>query len=257
MNLKKNDKIIVVAVVVILIIAAFGAIMLIPDDDNGDKLPGDGGKLKVYNVVYEELPATATPDNTNYKVKDKIIGDGSYVGNVEVPKHYVKSVNFYIDYSDKHAGLLGLKKDTLTVKVFDEAGNKVDEKEIVGEGNITISTTSNSALHFDPIEAKSDYEANDMLDDQLPDSMEMETYQIKISLDIKEGFFLKFIGWLIEKILGNDQFTLEVTYDYFDYSIEPPEDDSDDDGGKTTATGLEPAPAPLAIMASLGSSTRW
>jgi hypothetical protein len=257
MNLKKNDKIIVVAAVVILIIAAFGAIMLIPDGDNGDKVPGDGAKEKVYNVIYEELPATATPDNTVYSVKDKTFGDGSYTGNIEVPKHYVKSVSFYVEYNDKHAGLLGLKKDTLHVKVFDEAGNKIGEDKIEGNGNITITTTSNSALHFEPIEAKSEYEANDLLEDQLPDSMEMETYQIKISLDQKEGFFLRFFGWLVEKLFGNDKFTLEVKYDYYDYSIEPPEDDGDDDGGRTTSTESESTPARLGKMVSLGSSTRW
>ena len=187
--------------------------------------------------------------------KDKKFGDGSYTGNIEVPKNYVKSVNFYVEYSDKHAGLLGLKKDTLTIKVFDEAGNEVDKKEITGEGNITITTTANSALHFDPIEAKSEMEANDILEDQLPDPMEMETYQIKISLSQKEGFFLRFFGWLIEKLFGNDCFTLEVTYDQFDYSIEPPEDDSNDDDGKPT--DIEPVREPLAIMASHCSSTRW
>jgi len=246
MNLKKSDKIIAIVAVIILIVAAIGVILYVPSEDEV-KPTVEEKETYIYDVECRVLNTTATPDKTQFIVKDKLDNSGNYVGNVEIPKKNLKSVEFKFSYTDKNRGLFGFgflgKKifgtDTLKINIKDSEKNKVGGGQIKGSGNAKITTEENGAMHFDSIEAESEREAEQQLKENLTmyDS-EMETYTIAVSLDIKEGFFLKFFGWLREKLFGNDQFKLTITYYYYDYYLGEPEE-TEGGGGTTTGTNTQ------------------
>jgi len=246
MNLKKSDKIIAIVAVIILIVAAVGVILYVPSEDEV-KPTEEKEKTYTYDVEYRILNTTATPDKTQFVVKDRLDNSGNYVGNVEIPKGNLKSVEFKFSYTDDKRGLFGfgligknfLGTDTLTINIKDSEKNKIGGGEIKGSGNAKITTEENSAMRLDPIEAESKTEAEERLKENLTMyDLEMETYTITVSLDIKEGFILKFFGWLREKLLGNDQFELTITYYYYDYYLGEPEE-TDDGDDTTTVTNTQ------------------
>jgi len=261
MNLKKSDKIIAVVGVIILIVAAVGVILYVPSDDEVTPMKKEE-ETYTYAVDYRVLNTTATPDKTQYIVKDKLIGSGDYVGKVEISKKNLKSVEFKFSYTDDKRGLFGLGilfpnffgADTITIDVKDSEKNKIGNGEIKGSGNKKINTEDISPMHCGPIEAKSMAEAEERLEENLTMDdleMEMETYTITVSLDVKEGFFFKFFGWLREKLLGNDQFTLEITYEYYDYYIVEPEM-PENGGPKESETPTEFSSTPYVSMNYVG-----
>jgi hypothetical protein len=218
MNLKKSDKIIALVGVIILIVAAVGVILYVPSDEEVTPIE-EKEKTYTFDVSYHVFNTTATPDKTQFIVKDKLIGSGDYVGNVEIPKKNLKKVEFKFSYTDDKRGLFGFGllgtklfgADTITINIKDSEKNKVGSGQIVGSGNKKITTEECSPMHFGPIEAESLMEAEERLAENLTDDdLEMETYKITVSLDVKEGFFLKFFGWLREKLFGNDEFKLTI-----------------------------------------------
>ncbi len=224
MNLKKSDKLIAIAAVVVLIIAAIGIIFYTETDDS-DGLDLDKEQYYSYDVVYDVKESSATPDNTDYIVKDKLLGaDTIYNGTVEITDRHVKQITFKIDYKDNYRGFL-LKSagaDTLFVTV---SGSGMAEQtgEITGEGNITLFSNQQSALRLDSIEAKDDFEAREKLNENLSLDSMTETYTLTASLKQGEKFIFKPIKWLLEK-LGSDVFNVEITYEYYDYSLEGSEE---------------------------------
>ena len=232
MNLKKSDKMIDVAAVVVLIIAAIGIIFYTETDDgDGKKLEWGKEKYYTYGTIYEIKEASATPDNTNYVVKDKMLGaDEVYKGVVEISGRHVKQITFEVNYNDNHKGFLGgrllknLGADTLTVTV---SGSNMEEqkKTISGSGNVTLSSDENSCLELASIEAKDDFEAREKLNENLSlESMTMmETYTITVSVKTGEKVIFRPIKWLLEK-LGKDTFKMDITYEYYEYSLDIPEE---------------------------------
>jgi len=235
MNLKKSDKMIAVAAVIVLIIAAIGIIFYTETDDgDGKKLEWGKEKYYTYGTIYEIKEASATPDNTNYVVKDKMLGsDEVYNGVVEISGRHVKQITFEVDYKDNHLGFLGgrllktLGADTLTVTV---SGSNMEEqkKTISGSGNVTLSSDENSILELASIEAKDDFEAREKLNENLSLESMTETYTITVSVKTGEKLIFRPIKWLLEK-LGKDSFKIDVNYEYYEYSLDTPEEPPLDD----------------------------
>jgi len=244
MNLKKSDKLIAIVAVVVLVIAAIGIIFYTETEDDADKMDLDKDKMYTYDVAYELKEASATPDNTDYIVKDKLLGaDIIYNGTVEITERHIKQITFKFDYKDNHRGLL-LKSagaDILTVTV---SGTDMTEQTdmIKGEGNVTLFSGEDSALSLFSIEAKDDFEAREKLNENLSlDTMEY-TYEITASLKQGEKFIFKPLKWLLEKI-GTDSFNLEITYDYYDYDVDMSSesmDESMDDTSEKTSYNSTP-----------------
>jgi len=243
MNLKKSDKLIAVAAVLVLVIAAIGIIFYTETEDSEEEIESDIQTYCGYEVVYDVKESSATPDNTDYIVKDKLLGaDVMYNGTVDITGRHVKQITFKIDYKDRHAGLL-LKSagaDTLTISV---CGTNMAEQTgmIKGQGNVTFTSSQKSALSLDQIEAKDDFEAREKLDENLSEEQMDYTYTITASLKQGEKFIFKPIKWLLEKI-GSDSFQVEITYEYYDYDVELVEtedmgednSESDDDNKETS-----------------------
>jgi hypothetical protein len=142
-----------------------------------------------------------------------------------------------ISYTDDKRGLLGfgsilpnIGADTLKIHVNDQDGTELDSKTITGSGEVEISIPVDSTMiSVESIEAETKEKAEQILDERF--EYEDEIFEVAVSVQTGEGPILKFFGWLREKLFGNDQFDLEITYDYTEYSIEQPDvgDDDDDD----------------------------
>lgn len=246
MSLKKSDKIIAVLGVIILIVAGFGIfIYASSDEDNGDTIPTSDEK-EDYTVYYKESapPTEATPDNTDYSIKFKFIGQKDYTGNVVINQKNLKSITIKVEYVDNVKGFLFGKilptigADTLTVKILDSDGNKLDQGSIKGDKkkNVTFTYDVNSLISLDEIEADDINEAYEILEDRYVDYE--KTYTIKASL--KTGLLGK-----IRERLGKDTFGIKVTYTYYEYSLEEPDgnppnepDDGYRDLGAYTGVGM-------------------
>lgn len=221
MNLKKSDKLIAIAAVVVLVIAAVGIIFYTETDDGKDESLLDKETYYTYDVVYDVKESSATPDNTEYIVKDKLFGaDTIYNGTVEINNRHVKQITFKVDYKDNYRGLL-LKSagaDTLTVTI--SGSNMAEQTEMIqGEGNVTFFSNQKSALKLSSIEAKDDFEAREKLNENLSLESMKETYTITVSLEQGETFIFKPIKWMLEKLSG-DIFTVDITYEFYDYSLD-------------------------------------
>ena len=221
MNLKKSDKMIAGIAVLVLIIAAVG-IVLYSEDKDAVTLDDDKDKMMSYDVNVDTPMGSACDDN--YEVSTK--KNGAYDGVVDIGMQNVKSVTFYVEYEDKFTGLFGfglIKKigqDTITVTITDMDGNKIGSDTIKGSGNATITILGvTDMISTAPIEAKSKAEAEEELEERYADNPTNVTYKVKVSIKYGE---LRIIKKLRERMFSKDKFTLEVTYDYYDYSVEEP-----------------------------------
>ena len=225
MTLKKSDKIIALIGVIIIIIAAVGIFFYI-DTDEVELKPKDGEEPMIFKVNYtESLPLSATPDNTDYTIKPKLIRTKPYQGTVVITQQNLKSVMFFVEYRDNKAGFLfgrilpSIGADTITITVNDKDENLVDQVNIKGRGNQTIISDIGTMISMESIEADNEQEARTILEERYVDYE--ETYTIKISL--KTGLWMK-----LRELLGKDSFTLQISYTYYEYDLEEPENNDDE-----------------------------
>ncbi len=228
MALKKSDKIIAIIGVIILIVAAVG-IFLYADLEEEETTPGGEREMKIYEIHYDEIMRSAMPDNSDYSIKAKLLGRGSYEGVVDISQQNLKSVEVFVEYHDNKAGLLwrfgrirAIGADTITITIYDDMENEKGRESIKGDGNVTIPVKSDGdMISLDPIEAEDQMSANDILQQRfIPNH---ETYTIHISL--KTGLWGK-----IRELLGKDSFILDINYKYYDYYLEEKSDEDFDDG---------------------------
>ena len=235
MNLQKNDKIIAVVGVLILVIAAIGVIFYYPFEDEVDTIEPDEDELLRYTVDYEIDDNIITPDNTDFSVKDKIIGSKDYIGTFEVSSNDLKNIEIFIDYFDTRMGKLTkmLSEDILYVTVYDESETEIDSFSIQGEGNNTIAISGGPAQSFGIIYASDIDEAKQKLEDNMSSSGGSEKYTIEVSIKNGESglkAIFRPLRWILEKI-GSDSFTLEITSYHYKYMINEPEREENGDGG--------------------------
>ena len=229
MTLKKSDKIIAIIGVIILIVAAVGIYVYAGVEE--EKKPIKEEEESYYEIFYEERTLTVMPDNTDYSIKPKLVGQGSYDGMFEITQPNIKSIEINIEYSDNKVGFLPrlhlIKKigaDTITVTIYDSMDSEIDGVKIKGSGNETLFIkTDGDMISMEPIEADNIMDAMSILEERYIDYS--ETYTIHISL--KTGLWGK-----IRELLGKDKFMLDITYCYYDYYIveKVPGDNSDGNG---------------------------
>lgn len=231
MNLKKSDKMIAIAGVAILIIAAIGIIMYASNEPE-DEVPTKNEELYTYTVTFaiEQEDALSL---TSMKIKEPLIkrlsGDGSKEQIVEIPSDNLKSIKFFIEYTDtimkgkiiKFLNFIGT--DTITMKVFDEYDSKIDSVSIKGNGNATIMYQDIQPMTIGIIQAKDETEARQKLYENLSMDDTMETYKIKVTIDQKETLLFRPLARIAELLL-QDTFKLRVTYEYYIYDIVPPQE---------------------------------
>jgi hypothetical protein len=246
MNLKKSDRLIAIIGVLVIVVAAI-AIFFYSDFENGNG--GNGGddeKMLTFPVLCNERDRKASIDNNDFVVNDKIFGKQDYTGIVTAKDQYISKIDIIIDYEDDHYGLLGGRllqqfgQDTLTVTVLDSNEQEVGTTTITGMGNDTI-TVDISSMGIDknpePIEAESRQAAEEILMDNFDEPEKEVSYTVQVSVSSGESP-LRIFANLREKLFGNDVFTLEANYHYYEYVLdEPLEDDDGNDDNKDT--GLE------------------
>jgi hypothetical protein len=220
MSLKKSDKIIALVGVVILIIAGIGIVLYSSSDDADGVPPLDNEDTMTFDISYmESASMPATPDNTAYSIKSKLLNRGisPYVGNVVISHQNLKSIKFYLKYNDDVRGFLfgklltSIGADTLTVSIKDSEDNVIVSAS--GKGYLIVNETIefNSMISLESIVAKDMTEAKSMLEERYIDNE--ESYTIKVSL--KTGLWGRF-----RELLKPDMFMLEISYTYYEYSIE-------------------------------------
>ena len=215
-NLRKSDKLIAIIGVIILIVAGIGIFLYANMEDN-EEIPDVPTDETMFYVVDSKI-VTASLLEKSQTIKQKLFGEQTVSFKKGVMADNVINISVSVRFTDNNPGLLGklgIGKDTLTVSVFDSEGNKVDSKSKKGSGKIEIKIDRHVTEIYDPIEAKSYEEAEQILMDQYEQFQ--ENYTIKVSLDGK------LFGAIREKLKG-DSFKLEVTYCYYDYTLEEPND---------------------------------
>ena len=214
--MKKSDQVIIAVGVVVIIIAAVGILLWKPAPSENAK-PEEA--MKNFKVEWTEKTATISPDNTNFYARDRIIGaDEPYKGNVSIPADNLKSVTFTLTWKDDHTfGLLRKKgEDTLTLEIIPPEGSMVSDQSI-GNGTI-LETFDNINLkpYVDSIKANDSDEAKQILEKEYYSSKwKDEPFQIHVNVSVGEKFF-KPIRRMLDK--GNN-FTLEITYTYYEPTI--------------------------------------
>ena len=243
MNLKKSDRLIAVIGVLVIVVAAI-AIFFYSDFDNGNgENGGDDDKMLTFPVLCNPRERDASIDNTDFVVKDKLLGKQDYTGIVTAKDKYISKLDIKVTYEDDHYGILGgrllqqLGQDTLTVTIFDSNEQEVGSTTITGMGNETIPVdVSSMGIDKDPepIEAESRQAAEDILMDNFDEQEKEVSYTVKVTVSSGESP-LRVFAKLREKLFGNDQFTLEANYHYYEYVLdEPLEDDNGNDENKDT-----------------------
>ena len=231
MNLKKNDKLILIVGVVILIVAAIGiAFYTSADTDDID--------------LYVE------PEETTFDVTWKEVTMEKPIINGVAKKEYSESetisaptwsvltnVEFRLDWEDDYTyGLLFTKgEDTLTAEIAKQ-GSEPRMIESTGSGNMTFSFNVNDRPSDDYVEAEDANKAKEIVDEWFLNENEA-SFDVKVNVQTGEKFgfrILKSIHRLMDK--GNN-FDLKVTYTYYVFNIEEPEEDGNGDDVPPTGLG--------------------
>ena len=231
MNLKKNDKLILIVGVVILIVAAIGiAFYTSADTDDID--------------LYVE------PEETTFDVTWKEVTMEKPIINGVAEKEYSESetisapawsvltnVEFRLDWEDDHtSGLLITKgADTLTAEITKQGGESKTDGNTEG-GNLTFSFNVNGRPSDDYVEAETSDEAEEIVKEMFPNENEA-SFDVAVNVQTGEKLRvrpLKLLRFLRDK--GND-FDLKITYTYYVFDIEEPEEDNNDDDVPPTGLG--------------------
>lgn len=237
MNLKKNDKIIAVVGVIILIVAAIGIIIYTPQDEEKPIEPTEE-EMTIFNIKVDEreesITKTFTFNNKSLlqrlflKMKSSLSED-----LFTMDRENIKDIEFKVSYEDSKRGFLlkGLVgNDKLDVTIIDPDGTEKAIERITGIGNDTVEFGPiTPMIDISPIEANSTSEADDELESRIAETMsnwDGETFSIYAEHKVAETFRL--LLRLRERI-DTDSFDVEITYTYYDYSLEESITEFDED----------------------------
>ena len=245
MNLKKNDKIIAIVGVIILIVAAIGIIIYTPQDEEKTIEPTEEEKT-IFNIKVDEreesITKTFTFNNKSLlqrlflKMKSSLSED-----LFTIDRENIKDIEFKVFYEDSKRGFLlkGLVgNDKLDVTIIDPDGTEKAIERITGSGNDTVEFGPIATMiDISPIEANSTSEADDELESRIAETMsdwDGETFSIYAEHKVAETFRLLL---RLRERLDTDSFDVEITYTYYDYSLEEStteyDGDNDEDTGDT------------------------
>jgi hypothetical protein len=214
MMLAKNDKLIIIAGVIVLVVAAVGIALYTspsPDEDGNSVPPG----MKTYSVEWETETSSL---QTISEFADK---NTPYEESILFSKGNLKSITFNLSWIDDKAPLGGsFGLDTLTLEITTPDGTVHEESATSArrttEGNVEITLSNiNTQPSSAPIEAEDLSDAQAILQEApyYKDKWVKKDFTVKVSVQIGEIRILKRL-----RDQGND-FTLEITYEYFDATL--------------------------------------
>jgi hypothetical protein len=225
MNLKKNDKLILIVGVVILVIAAT-AIAFYTSADVDDIDVFTESDKKTFDITWNEVKTDKSVINgkaeKSYSESEHISApDGSILTKVE----------FNLTWEDDYTSGLLINKgeDTLTAKIG-KPGAEPEKKTSIKQGTMKFSFNVNDMPSDDYIEAEDLEDAKEIVDEWFPNENEA-SFDVTVNVQTGEKLRLRPIKLLrYFKDKGND-FDLKITYTYYVFNIEEPEEDgnSDDD----------------------------
>ena len=231
MNLKKNDKLILIVGVVILIVAAIGIAFYTSADTDGIDLYVPPEE-KTFDVTWREVtmekPIINGVAKKEYSESEPISApDGSILTKVE----------FQLTWEDDYTSGLLINKgeDTLTAKIG-KSGAEPEEKTSIKQGNMTFSFNVNDRPSDDYIEAEDADEAKGIVDERFPNENEA-SFDVAVNVQTGEKLRLrplKLLRYFQDK--GNN-FDLRITYTYYVFNIEEPEED-ENGGDDVPPTGI-------------------
>jgi len=229
MKLKKNDKIILIVGIVILIVAGAGIAFYTMDDPENKEVKEESD---IYTYSWMK------------KTSQLNIGSDLYATN-KIPYEALLTVNspsntvltkIDIELSwedDGRYGLLNKNKGLDTLDAELSQSNDVKTISSVGGGNETITFTTNTIPMDDAVEANSESDAMDVIEDMIS-GHNKASFDVKVTVTPGEKIWRP-LKWIRDK--GND-FSLTAFLTYYTYDLEETNnnDDSDDD---TKETGYE------------------
>lgn len=230
MNLKKSDKIIAAIGILIIIVAVLAIVYYVTTEDE-DKPEEEIESMK-YDVTWYNATGSMTLEGFAQK---KVTYEDSFT--INVPSGAVLTdVDVTFDWKDDKTFGLGTKRiigkffkvkglDTLTAEISMTDG-AIATYESVGENtDEVVSFKVNSKPMDEQLEAKDQYEVEDMLD-ELYGGKDSASFNVKVDVSIGEKG-LRLLKIFLDK--GNS-FTINIKYEYFRYTIEElePENNNED-----------------------------
>ena len=214
MNLKKTDKIIAVVGVIILIVAAVGIVFYTSGENEGSKQPIK--KTKQYSVEWISASGKLA-DITGFASKKEPF-TGEFTVEALEPGSVIINVDVHITWEDNIVTKFALFRkgqDTLTAVVNSSIGESKTHSA-TGSGNETLSFIAYSKPNDEIIEdVESETEAESVLLEKY-DGMNTISFDFEVQVVVGEKLLslrpIKLLNYLRDK--GND-FTLEITYDYY------------------------------------------
>ena len=214
MNLKRSDKIIAIAGVIIIIIAAVGifAYYSMPEEEK-DEEP----KVKTFDIMW-------TKEQGDDRQMECYAGKTySETITIDAPSRSVlTSVEFKLSWEDDNTyGLIPKGLDTLTAEIS-LMGGESKEDSSTGSGNFTFLFSVNDIPAIDSVEAEDIFEAENTIGDTFSDK---DKASFNIDVTVVTGEKLRRpLKYLRDK--GND-FDIKISYTYYRYNVEEPEEDQD------------------------------
>ncbi len=225
MNLKKSDKIIVAAAIAVLIVAAIGIIFYTYSEEEEITPPATGGKKYEVTWVKDEGSISSITEF----VKFKETYDKPFTVTVNTPPgSVITDVHVHITWQDDYTkGLLFNKgEDTLTA-IITAPGGESKTHTAKGEGNETLDFHINSEPVDEIIENVNDsIEAEQKVQEEYQGE-NTATFGVNVTVEKGEKLSLrplKLLNYFRDK--GND-FTFEITFDYYYPSIVESENPGD------------------------------
>ena len=224
--LKKNDKLIIIVGVAVIIVAAI--LIAVYTSPEGDVKEIEDASEKTFEFTWIKQTGTTMEDGYAGKrapYSEPITVSAPYgcvLTNVEI------QVNWEDDYF--YRGLLSKGYDTLTAEIA-LSGGTAEIQESVGGGNMTFSFNINGRPAGDSVDAKSVYDAEDLIESMFSGDNDA-SFDVIISVKTGERMWrpLKFL-----KDKGNG-FEFEITYDYYKVNVIDVEDSNNEED---QSTGLD------------------
>ena len=233
MKLKKNDKIILIVGVVILIASGAGIALYNVDDSDDSSLVEDSEMT--YEYTWTKKTGEANLGSNIYAGKgdtyDSSITLTTPTGSV------LTKVDIELSWEDDCTyGLLKKNKGQDILEGTITYGSKEESMESVGSDNITKSFTINNMPKTDAVQATSEQDAKDAIN-ELISGDNKATFAFYIDITPGEKIW-RLLKWTRDK--GNE-FDLTATYTYYTYELDTTDssDGDDDDGDDTKNTGAD------------------
>jgi len=223
MNLKKNDKLILIVGVVILIVAAIAIAFYTSADVDDIDIFTESDK-KTFDITWDEK---TTDMSTIHGVAEKSYSESEYISAPD--GSILTKVEFQLTWEDDYTTgiLINKGEDTLTAKIG-KPGADPEKKSSTKQGNMTFSFNVNDRPSDNYVEAEDADEAKEIVDEWFPNENKA-SFDVTVNVQTGERFGLRLLKNIRRLQDKGDDFDLKITYTYYVFNIEEPEDAGDDD----------------------------